>query len=257
MKLKSILLASVLSLSSFMTSFAQSNYGPAYADAVCTEDDVCWKIDSLYENEANASLRQMQTQTLKAYVHPDRYKSVQGYAFLCQVPYDDQLRYRISTIGFDATYPRYCIEGGYLKTYGKQHTVEELEGYKNFINGVKAATGGMNQMEKLDYLQELLSQRFEYDLTPENIHKLNDVLKLNKGVCTGYSGLFYLCCINIGIPCECVGNHDHMWNKVMIDGAWKYIDCTWNDSIGWKKWFLQNENELDETHQLLNCFRTP
>lgn len=259
--IKKIILISALITCLFIVPIcADETYGPG----IVPEDSICKKIEQLYENEENESLKKMLTETLKATIHPGRYKSYATEEYICSVPYSEQLKYNLPIIGFDNTWPRYWIENNELLVYGKKHDLLEAEEHKksintlyDFINDVKFATAGMTDEDKIYYLQTLLSQTLEYDTSIDTgiIYKVNDVLNEKKGVCTGYSNLFYLCCINIGIKCECVGNKEHMFNRVWLNNEWKYIDCTWNDSMEQNVWYLLNENELDEYHKLLECFK--
>jgi transglutaminase/protease-like cytokinesis protein 3 len=73
------------------------------------------------------------------------------------------------------------------------------------------------------------------------------VLRSKKGVCEGYSLLFYELCSSVGIvSCMAEGladsdvkwirfcrkyhcyYPDHAWNKVFVNGNWYYIDATWS-----------------------------
>lgn len=58
-------------------------------------------------------------------------------------------------------------------------------------------------------------------------------------VCDGMSKAYALMCNIEGIPCvRVVGNAGknidtaggHAWNKVFVNGAWYFVDCTWGDS---------------------------
>lgn len=60
----------------------------------------------------------------------------------------------------------------------------------------------------------------------------------NRAVCEGYTRAFQLLCQRRGIEClpvngvsegDGVGDGNHIWNAVMLDGEWYYVDVTWND----------------------------
>jgi len=72
------------------------------------------------------------------------------------------------------------------------------------------------------------------------------VLRKERGICEGYSTLFYELCKYNNIPCEMVTGYaekdlekvniykkreyfplNHAWNKVQLNGEWYYIDVTW------------------------------
>jgi len=271
MVLKKILTITILLLTTTFASLANENYGPGFTNEKveqnqkieCT-DDVCQKINELYKNETNLDLKKMETSALKAAVHPGTCYAYDDFELICNVNYDEKLKYSLSIIGLENEWPRYRIDGNILKIYGKKHNNEEANYYAkeidsvyNFINEVKKETEGMNDYDKIFYLQNLLSTKLEYDFSDGYIYKINHVVKSNKAICAGYSNLFYLCCINIGIKCECVGNSSHMWNRVWLDNEWKYIDVTWNDTIGSNVWYLISESQLDKDHPLLDCFKNP
>ncbi len=51
----------------------------------------------------------------------------------------------------------------------------------------------------------------------------------NSTVCAGYSQTMQLLCNAVGIDCGVVTSEEHEWNIVRLNGAWYYVDCTWND----------------------------
>ncbi len=51
----------------------------------------------------------------------------------------------------------------------------------------------------------------------------------NSTVCAGYSQAMQLLCNAVGIDCGVVTSEEHEWNIVRLNGAWYYVDCTWND----------------------------
>lgn len=74
------------------------------------------------------------------------------------------------------------------------------------------------------------------DAASEKYHLANNVtLESRYAICEKYSCLFMEMCIRAGIPCEyVVGEPDHAWNRVWIDGQWLYVDVTWDDPSGSK-----------------------
>lgn len=222
--------------------------------------DLCQKIENLYSNEKKESLKEMETEFLKSSVHPENYKKYSGFYEICTVPYDDFLKYNLPILGFSSDFPLYLLEDNSLTIYrkpqeGKDSNVQEdIEALYNFVTQINILTNGMNTNEKVSCIQDIIIQMLEYDQSGNLTHKPDEVLFKRQAVCTGYSNLFYLACINTGIPCECVGNEGHMFNRVFIDGEWRYIDCTWNDSVGSNTWYMLKYDQLDEEHQLLDCF---
>lgn len=233
---------------------------PGFTQAVGTCCDLCQKIESLYSNEQNDSLKEMEIEFLKSSIHPENYRKYSDFYEVCTVPYEEVLKYNLPILGFSSDFPLYSIEEDYLTIYRKPQEGKESDCQKNieilydFVLNAKESTDGMATDEKISYIQDMIIQILEYDQSGDLIHKPDEVLSKRQAVCTGYSNLFYLICINIGVPCECVGNEDHMFNRIFIDGEWNYIDCTWNDSTDSNTWYMLKRDQLDKDHQLLNCF---
>lgn len=65
-----------------------------------------------------------------------------------------------------------------------------------------------------------------------------DVLTLKYGNCSSYAILFHAMCQDVGIQCDVVTGTvikngesiGHAWNRVLLSGAWYYIDVCWNDT---------------------------
>lgn len=43
-----------------------------------------------------------------------------------------------------------------------------------------------------------------------------------------------------------VGDKYHIWNRVELDGVWKYVDVTWNNMAGENNWLLISREEMNE-----------
>ena len=59
-------------------------------------------------------------------------------------------------------------------------------------------------------------------------------------VCSGYADAFSYLAKIVGLNCEIVDGTatnsigyagGHAWNRVLIDGSWLYVDCTWDDPV--------------------------
>ena len=69
---------------------------------------------------------------------------------------------------------------------------------------------------------------------------IQGVLEQGSGVCNSYALTFYAMCTAEGIECRIIsgratnssGTDGHAWNRVLLSGAWYYIDCTWDDPTG-------------------------
>lgn len=82
---------------------------------------------------------------------------------------------------------------------------------------------------KTDYCQETYEGR-------DNNYSAYNALFDGKAVCQGYALSFQKFMDKLGIPCYIAkGNvnrngttETHAWNIVYLDGAWYYVDCTWD-----------------------------
>ena len=70
--------------------------------------------------------------------------------------------------------------------------------------------------------------------------------------CGGYARAYQVIAKSVGLPCDyIVGNTPegyHAWNRVLVDGKWKYYDCTWNDTAGENRWKGISEIEMNQDH---------
>ena len=268
--------ALVLLCASMVTPVFATSYGPAYPNTSETVGiteitdspvplafDTVSKIEYIYANETNENLKRISIDTMKACVYPENYYNYSNCVLIGNVPYNESFQYSLSSIGLDSSWPRYSVDNSGLMILGKIESnedkirhIKEIDDIYNYCIQVKQETEGLTDEQKIAKIQDILMKRLEYDYNQDFLYKPADVLNNGRGVCTGYSTLFYLGCINSGLRCECVGNHEHMWNRVLLNNEWKHIDVTWNDARNGNVWYLQNENELDNQHILLNCFRT-
>ena len=81
----------------------------------------------------------------------------------------------------------------------------------------------------------------------------------HKAVCEGYAETFDFFMYILGIEHELVigkAGRLHAWNRVLLDGNWLYVDCTWDDPIGGpkdtirRKYFLCTRKEMDKDHKM-------
>ena len=221
-------------------------------------------IHNLYEGETNETYQKIAIEVMEKTLYQKNDNYVSDGIFVCKVPYSEEVLYYLHTVGLNSHWPRYIRNEDTIDIYIKDTNgmeydscVEDIKEIYNFITLIKNNTINMNDIEKINYFQTVINNMLEYDYTDEIIYKPNDVLEKRKAICTGYSTLFYLCCINTGIQCECIGNENHMWNRVYIDNSWKHIDLTWNDTFNENKWYLISESELDENHILADYFKEP
>lgn len=107
-----------------------------------------------------------------------------------------------------------------------------------------------------------------------------NVLRKNKGICEGYSTLFFELWKSAGIECKVIHGKanisknektkklgSHAWNAVKIDGEWYYLDVTWASFNTYEKgkysyytnlnnnYYLTHSDKLFDTH-IINENRT-
>lgn len=151
------------------------------------------------------------------------------------------------------------IEVSYLYTSGE---LEEQYAalLKKADSIVAGAADSMSDYEKIIYLHDQLINSCEYDKNAANPSGAYGALCDGRAVCEGYAKAFELLCGLSGIDClpvigQAYGDDGessgHMWNKVLLDGQWYNIDCTWDDpETGFPKYdyLLVGDQDLVSTH---------
>lgn len=73
---------------------------------------------------------------------------------------------------------------------------------------------------------------------------VKELLEDGMAVCAGYTHTVSYLCFLLGIPNVELCTADHTWNLVRVDGEWKMLDVTWDDSTGREyAFFLVDEIE--------------
>ena len=149
----------------------------------------------------------------------------------------------------------------------------------------------MSDLEKAHAIYDWIMWRVLYDDSAANITVISEAVRYESfylesvltdtdylSVCDGMSKAYSLLCNMEGIPCLRITGTartglsygGHAWNKVMIDGKWYIVDCTWGDmqvSVKYKKgtyfdptitvrncelaghmYFLKTDAEMSATH---------
>ena len=179
-----------------------------------------------------------------------------------------------------------CIDGGgYVTsvevTYDK--TAEEAQAEKEKLDKkvgeiLAGIEQGWSDYDKVLYFHDSIILECNYDDTAKNCYSAYGCLVDGKAVCEGYAKAMQILCTKAGIKCIPVAGkaydggavQPHLWNKVMIDGKWYIVDCTWGDmqvSVKYKKgtyfdptitvrncelaghmYFLKTDAEMSATH---------
>ena len=123
-----------------------------------------------------------------------------------------------------------------------------------------AVQDGMSDADKVKALDAALSNRLFYDwdsyylnsgqgdkadVDPMDVWKHRgyaayELLDDNRVVCSGYAAIFKACADEAGVkslyvtgtvpPRPGSNNNGHAWNLVNVDGTWKVVDVTWDDT---------------------------
>ncbi|MDE7124361.1 MAG: hypothetical protein K2N83_02575 [Eubacterium sp.] len=130
--------------------------------------------------------------------------------------------------------------GGYVYNYLPDYTMtaEEIEKYNAQIEAVIAETAENarklnTDIEKLIYIHNFIVDNIEYDEQKDS-SKNNDIygaLVLKKTMCIGYAQAFNCIAKRTGFESYIVTSEElaHAWNLILLDGAYYFIDCTWDD----------------------------
>lgn len=109
---------------------------------------------------------------------------------------------------------------------------------------------GMTDQQKVNAINDYLCNTLTYDHEALNVVENTNIAKQaahsaegledGKVVCSGYAAIFKLIADKVGINCVIATGHvqkqpgqknnGHAWNLVNIDGTWKVVDVTWNDT---------------------------
>ena len=119
-------------------------------------------------------------------------------------------------------------------------TEEEKTNLADKVKEVVAevVTEGMTDREKATALHDWVINHAYYSF---DYSSPNGVLIHGTGLCESYSRAYKLLLDEAGVSSMLVEGYavnnegiasDHMWNKVMIDGVWYHVDCTWDDPSG-------------------------
>ena len=90
----------------------------------------------------------------------------------------------------------------------------------------------------MDKASSAIISPYSEDITHASSYEnsLNYAWDAKAGVCEDFASLFSSLCARAGIPCEKVtgkgGGGDHAWNRVYLNGEWKYVDVTFDDNRG-------------------------
>lgn len=113
----------------------------------------------------------------------------------------------------------------------------------------KIASSTEKQLERAEAAYDWIYANYAYDYSYQS-KKIYTALMTGKAVCFGYAGSFKVLCDNLGLENEMLYGDNHVWNRVKVDGHWRYADITWDKNLEEHKWRLVTEEEWKLTHPL-------
>lgn len=95
---------------------------------------------------------------------------------------------------------------------------------------------GASDFEKAVYFHDRIVTGCSFSQSEEHVNSAYGVLVKGYGQCEGYAAAMSLLCDMADIPNFTVcGTNDkgetHAWNKILINGSWYVVDCTWDDPM--------------------------
>lgn len=136
---------------------------------------------------------------------------------------------------------RYVLRDPYKTKKVRTDTTEEVNAA---VSSILSQCNGLSTFSKLEYFDDWLAKNNTYndDAAKDKIDIAGPIpwnatsallTKTASPVCEGYAKAFQLLCHRSGIPCVTISGGDpeseHMWNAVMLEGKWYYVDCTHDD----------------------------
>ena len=137
-------------------------------------------------------------------------------------------------------------------------TVNNLEEARQTFEGAAGniaaqARGLGNQYEEERYVHDALMQMVEYDVAAPMNQSAYSALVGGRSVCAGYARAFQYIMQQLDIPCYyCTGyaGEDHAWNIVKLDGTYRNVDVTWDDTEEpTYDYFNKTDKEYASTHR--------
>lgn len=121
-------------------------------------------------------------------------------------------------------------------------------------------TSQMTNEEKIRAVHDWMCNYANYDQTSSFAsHTLPGFMVNHVAYCDGYAYTFEYFMYVLDIPCETVTGGNHAWNRVCLDGCWKYIDVCWDDPICENgdviryDYYLLTEDQMNRDHIMVEA----
>lgn len=140
-----------------------------------------------------------------------------------------------------------------LDTSSKYYNTEDK--IRSVMDKLNVPEGSTDE-QKVRLIHDFIVNNFDYDSSDfrSSAGSVSDAIANgSKLVCSGYTRLFMQLCNKYGLECVPVYGtglgQNHTWNKVKVNGEWKYIDVTWDDNTSSNRWYLITESQMNLDHQ--------
>ncbi len=136
-------------------------------------------------------------------------------------------------MGSSYGYANMSVNASFANGASRQAATKKIESeIKSWLTEINQESTDWAKEKKI---HDMICEKVIYDpyyntisVNPYN-QTIYSVFCTNSTVCAGYSQAMQLLCNAVGIDCGVVTSEDHEWNIVRLNGAWYYVDCTWND----------------------------
>ncbi len=140
------------------------------------------------------------------------------------------------------------VNNGVYENRNATSTIPSVSSKLVALNALASVTNqNMSDREKATAIHDWIVNNTRYDYTNymagtiPNISYTKEGVFLNHvAVCSGYAEAYCYMARILGLKCDFIGGTatnsigntgGHAWNRVMIDGGWLYVDCTWDDPV--------------------------
>ena len=135
---------------------------------------------------------------------------------------------------------------GYLSfTFGRSELTDNEIIVKLYEIANAAREYSSTAYGQLEYINKYLIDNVSYygniwnSPEPDMGQSTRQAIMNGTAACGGYAQTVNDLCLLLGIPNVMLSGFGHAWNFVYVDGEWKMLDVTWNDTDGQpKKYFL-------------------
>jgi len=133
----------------------------------------------------------------------------------------------------------------------RQKRTEVRQRLIEIVSAAKAYSS--TEYGQLEYINKYLIDNVRYgsgDSESDWGQTTYETIMLGNAVCGGYTAAVQDLCFLLGIPSIILRGNKHVWNYVYVDGQWKMLDVTWNDSTGSEKRYFLVDSISTDTHNI-------